>query len=363
MEDSEVKSNAMMNFSRYRPDSKDGFYESYFQRANHPSKPIAFWNRYTIFVPKAKSQEATPAFAGAKARPQEAIGELWGIYFDGEKHINHAFKEEFPINVCNFTKDAFKVNIGSSTLDNLGLKGQIKEKNTSTGSVTGKKTKSSDFEWDLKYSSEHPPLYPLPQYLYNSPLPKAKLLVGHPLSRYNGELKVNGETIKINDWLGSQNHNWGSQHTDRYAWGQVSGFDNEEDAFLECATAQIKLGPFYTPKMTTIVLRYKGQTYNFNDLSKAFSNSGSYEYFNWKFSAKANGLSIEGEISANKKDFVGLNYYNPPGGSKSCLNSKIASARVKLYDGSSLIADLQTDNRAAFEILTDKDDHGLEIRT
>jgi hypothetical protein len=30
-------------------------------------------------------------------------------------------------------------------------------------------------------------------------------------------------------------HNWGSQHTDRYAWAQVCGFDSAPDVFLECA--------------------------------------------------------------------------------------------------------------------------------
>ena len=30
----------------------NGHYESYFLRANHPDRPLAFWIRYTIFAPK-----------------------------------------------------------------------------------------------------------------------------------------------------------------------------------------------------------------------------------------------------------------------------------------------------------------------
>jgi hypothetical protein len=50
---------------------------------------------------------------------------------------------------------------------------------------------------------------------------------------YNGSLTVAGEEIEVVDWVGSQNHNWGSQHTDHYAWGQVAGFDTHPDSFDE----------------------------------------------------------------------------------------------------------------------------------
>lgn len=48
-----------------------GHYESYFQRANHPTRKLGFWIRYTLFSPKG--------------RPQDAVGELWANYFDGER--------------------------------------------------------------------------------------------------------------------------------------------------------------------------------------------------------------------------------------------------------------------------------------
>ncbi len=51
---------------------------------------------------------------------------------------------------------------------------------------------------------------------------------------------------------------------------------------------------------------------------------------------------------------------DPIGGVKFCLNSKIASCRLEVWiDGSKDPELLETSSRAAFEILTDKDDHGL----
>jgi hypothetical protein len=45
---------AAWNRCRFRPDDPGGHHESYVQRANHPSRPLAFWMRYTVFRPKGR---------------------------------------------------------------------------------------------------------------------------------------------------------------------------------------------------------------------------------------------------------------------------------------------------------------------
>ena len=59
---------------------------------------------------------------------------------------------------------------------------------------------------------------------------------------------------------------------------------------------------------------------------------------------------------------MALNYYNPPGGTKHCLNSKIAMCSLGLGDRTVGTIDvLETKDRAAFEILTDDRNHGVPI--
>ncbi|MBL8018896.1 MAG: hypothetical protein JNM27_04445, partial [Leptospirales bacterium] len=198
------------NLSRFEPGQKQGHYESYFQRANHPTLPHAFWIRYTIFSP----QNA----------PEKAIGELWAIYFDGTTSKHIAVKAEFPIAQCSFDRNTFNVRIANSLLSNGSLKGQAANGN---GSIA----------WDLTFTPGQEPLFDFPVSMYETGLPKAKVLVGHPLAKYSGTLTINGKAIKIQNWIGSQNHNWGSKHTDHYAWGQVAGFPGSPDTFLELATA------------------------------------------------------------------------------------------------------------------------------
>jgi hypothetical protein len=352
------------NHSRYQPGSAGGFYESYFQRANHPTRPLAFWIRYTVFSPKG--------------RPQDAIGELWAVWFDGEAGRHVVAKSEVPAGQVTFSRDGLNACIGTATL----VPGQLRGSAASRG---------HRIDWDLAFSGQGAPLFLFAPELYAKALPKAKSLVGLPLARYRGTITVDGQAIAIDDWVGSQNHNWGAKHTDRYAWGQVAGFDNAPDSFLEVATGQIKVGPFWTPRLTPLVLRHGGEEFALRTIGQALRASGSFVarpsglkpalssprsgriegplpqgtegHFHWHFSSRAAGIEIEGRISAPKEAFVGLRYYNPPGGEKWCLNSKLASCRLVLKRPGRPAETLETRHRAAFEILTDDTSHGIEIRT
>ena len=324
-----------VNDTRYH-NQATGHYESFFLRANHPTRPLAFWIRYTIFSPKN--------------RPQDALGELWTIYFNGETNNHNAIKQEVPFRQCTFSSTTFFVEIDSAQLKPGELHGGISAKDRS-------------FAWDLTFDVSAKPLLLLPFNLYETKLPSAKSLVSAPMATFNGSLTVNGETVEVVDWVGSQNHNWGSKHTDLYAWGQVAGFDSHPQSFLEVATARLKIGPLWTPYMTLVVLRHDGQEFALNSLFQSLRAKGSFEYFSWNFKSETNEFSLEGSISAPPEAFVGLNYYNPPGGTKHCLNTKIAFCQLILKDkrtGKQEI--LVTNNRAAFEILTDDRNHGVVMQ-
>jgi hypothetical protein len=326
------------NWTRYLPGQQKGHYESFFQRANHPERPLAFWIRYTIFSPQNN--------------PQNAIGELWAVFFNGEINRHVAVKSEVAFNKCVFARDDFFVKIASAVL----------EKNRLTGAAS---SDGHEISWDLNFTGAADPLFLLPPGLYDKGFPKAKSLVGMPHAAYNGLLHVDGEEIAIKDWIGSQNHNWGSKHTDDYAWGQVAGFDDAPESFLEVATARVKIGPFWTPYLTPLVLRHRGEEIALNSLKQMFRADGAFDYFTWKFLSENDSVAVEGIMQAPKEAFVGLNYYNPPGGSKHCLNTKIASCWLKItrkVNGKPADAEiLSTQHRAAFEILTDDRSHGIKI--
>lgn len=335
------KARATANFTRFRGEKSGGHYESYFMRANDAATGHGFWVRYTIYQGEKG--------AGIK----EPMGELWAIWFEkGQAPV--AAKSEFPLFRTKYSNTNFDLDFDGATLNSNALKGGAGNRG------------DNKIEWNLTISpissaKNSQPIFPMPLASYDAPLPRAKLLVAQPFVTFAGHFTVNGKKYTISDWQGSQNHNWGSQHTDEYAWGQVAGFDNDPDSFLEVASAKLKFGPVMTPYLTPITLRHKGVDFVLNTYWQAFRNHANVKYFDWSFSGENSALKIEGRIFADRQDFVALNYYNPPGDVKTCLNTKVAACEVKLTEKSriGLTANLTTRNRAAFEILTSKTDHGF----
>jgi hypothetical protein len=325
-----------VNDARYHSQS-EGHYESFFLRANHPSRPLAFWIRYTLFSP-------------AK-HPEEAVGELWAIYFNGETMEHVVVKKAVALNDCLFSSSAFEVRIADALLCPGLAKGSL--------SLSG-----ATITWNLTYQpGDEDPLLLLPLDLYTTRLPAAKSVVGAPLATFQGTLVVNDETIELSQWVGSQNHNWGSRHTDQYAWGQVAGFDTHPDSVLEVATARLKLGPIWSPPLTLLVLRHNGKEWALNSIAQSFRASGSFTIGRWSFHTQNRDVSIKGSISAPEEAFVGLRYSNPPGGAKDCLNTKLASCQIEVMErGTNRQENLSTRHRAAFEILTSARGHPITIR-
>ncbi len=304
-----------------------GHYESHFLRANHSSRPLAFWIRHTLLIPRSPTAEA--------------LGELWAIWFDGETGRHVALKQAYAVGGCEFDAAALRVAIGSARLDERSSRGGLSDARHSIG-------------WELGVEGGEAPLLLVPRRLYETRFPAAKSFVGLPLARFRGSITIDGASIAIDDWRGSRNHNWGTRHTDRYAWGQVAGFDNAPESFLELATAQLRFGPLWTPAFTPIVLRHRGEEYALNALSQSLRARGEFDPSFWRFSSRTARLEIEGEIRAEREAFVELEYLDPRGGTKRCFNTKLASCRLRLRDRRRGIDDiLETDHRAAFEILGD----------
>ena len=322
------------NSCRYRPGQRAGHYESYFVRANHPRRALAFWIRYTIFAPHG--------------RPADAVGQLWAIYFDAERGQPVAVKQDFPLAACDLPADRLEMRIGAARLSESAVEGSAR---------LGPRS----LAWTLRYAGAEAPLLLLPASFYDRPFPKAKALVGVPNARFDGRLEVDGAVVEVDGWVGSQNHNWGSRHTDAYAWGQVAGFDGAPDVFLECATARWRIGALWTPWMTVLVLRVGGREYRLNGVLQAVRAAARLDGFDWHIDSRSGAARVSLRIHAPRAAFVGLAYENPPGGVKTCLNTKIAACELLLERPGHPAQRFVASHRAAFEILTERTDHGVAM--
>lgn len=311
-----------------------GHYESWFVRANHPLQPQALWIRYTLF-------------RAADDRP--ALGEVWAMWFDGEQQRTVAAKEEFPLQDCQYSAEGMKVFAGGNRLEPGKLSGQLQHR-------------GNNLTWDLHYDGGRAPLLFLPESFYQRPLPKAKSLVSRPMITLHGTITINGETLKLDSWRGSENHNWGSQHTDRYAWGQVAGFDNAPEAFLECATAQIRLGPVFSPKLSIAALCLDGERFQFNRIGTALRARAHYHPFEWELETGNRDAHLQIHMDTTPDRVAALTYYNPPGGNKICLNSKLARVTATFTQKGKPARVLHSAHGGAFEILTDTLPAGMALQ-
>lgn len=310
-----------------------GHYESFFVRGNHPVAPLAFWIRYTLLVPAAN--------------PTDAVAELWAVVFDGERGQVTAVKETHPLAGAVLGRDRFSLRIGAASFEHGSLRGNAR-------------TESHRIAWALDYEAHEPPLLLLPEKLYTGSFPKAKSLVSAPHARFHGALDIDGRVLDLDGWLGSQNHNWGARHTDRYAWGQVAGFDDEPSAFLECATAQLKLGPIWSPQLTVVVLRLQGETIALNSVSTALLARSERKGFAWSFESSTRKARVRATVFAQPDRFVALRYDDPEARHKICLNTKLASCELRVQRPGEPERVLHSAHRAAFEILGD-DAAGLPL--
>jgi hypothetical protein len=106
------------------------------------------------------------------------------------------------------------------------------------------------------------------------------------------------------------------------------------------------------PPVTLLVFRHDGDELAIRGVLAARRSAGRYRPFEWSFSARFGDLTLQGDISAEAGDVIGLNYTDTDGKTKYCYNSAIASCRIRLSGPDS--RELTATRRAMFEILTDK---------
>ncbi len=301
------------------------YYESRFIRANAPDRAQALWIRSTLLLPTA----------GAP------VADSWVMVFDPDGSGNRAVKRPHPIDQSDYRYDSWAARIGATSIDDR----------SASGSVTGAGGSAC---WDLRITpGDEAPVKLLTDRGYQAKFPTAKTMVRHPRARFDGSVEIDGAHLQADGWTGSVNHNWGRRHTPAYAFGQVCGFDESPASTLEVVTAHAAVGPISLPAATLYVLRHDGREVAVRSVLATRHTRGEYRPFSWSFGGRAHGVTVDGEITAQQGDVIGLTYTDTDGGSKYCYNSALATCRIRLSGDGITATELIATRRAMFEILTD----------
>lgn len=317
------------NAPRYA--GRPGHVESWFLRANDPRRPRAFWLKQTILAPLAGP----------------AVAESWFIWFDGERGATVAQRVTQPLAQATFL---------DGRLDTRALSVRLGEAGSAAGALDAPEGRV-DFELAFRPvdSPVARPLSVLPwKWLRVGPVPRAKALTPSPFLRFEGALRLPGETVAVDGWQGMQGHNWGKEHTFQYAWGQCLFPD--DDAMVEGISARLKLGGRVTPWLSTLAVRKGARDYTFNHLVDVWRQEAAIDGDRWTLAMRGPAGEATLRMDASAQPMVCLGYDNPDGVTAFCFNSKLAAVEltVRPSDGASFT--LKSAHGGALEFLRREQD-------
>lgn len=289
-----------------------GHVESYFWRANDPSRPRALWLKQTILAPLKGP----------------AVAESWFIWFDAEAKRTIAGKATQPFERARFFPDAVTTDAMSASPTAPGhARGAV---STPEGDA------SFDLAWTVTPSPVARRLSILPyRLLREGPFPKAKLLTPYPSLDFTGVVTVAGERVDVGGWRGMQGHNWGKEHTFEYVWGQCLFPD--DDVMCEGFSARVKIAGGTTPRLSALVVSKGARTFRFDRLFDPWRQKASIDGDRWTLELRSDDGEASLSMDASQQPMVCLGYDNPNGERSYCLNSKLAkvSLRVRPSDDAS----------------------------
>jgi len=326
-----------------RANGGHGHLESWFLKANDPRGHRAVWLKWTIWAGGRRARTTW----GQRA-PASAVAEAWAVAFGTARGGNVATKTTVPFEAARFSREGIDATIDGCTLTRESARGRVE---------SGGRT----IAYDLRIEPIGAPLVHYPaRWMYERPLPKQKILSPVPDARVSGSVEVDGERWQLDAWPGMIGHNWGTQHTESYAWGHCNAWDDGDDVVLEGFSGRARMGGVLMPTATMISVVHHGTVYRLTDLRSVTRNQGSISPRRWRFRARSRRIDVAGELWADTEDFVGLFYPNPDGTICHCLNSKLAHAEVTLRVEGRPPRTLRS-QRAALEIGTLDPNHGVRM--
>ncbi len=306
---------------------RTGMYESFFLRAVAPDRPAGVWIRYTVHKPPG----------------QAPVGALWCTRFDGDlaRPAMHKLVSE-PLS----TPAGAWLGVGEATIGPGWARGRC-----------------GDTSWSLQFTGEEHELHHLsPEWLYRVPLPRTKLTAPAPGARFEGTLEVDGQpSIGLEGWRGTIGHNWGAEHAERWIWLHGTGFEGEEDSWLDLALGRLRVAGRMTPWVANGALALDRRRERLGGLwARRPTVSEGVEGCRVRVAGER-GLAVEIEVSVPGGSAAGWRYSDPDGGAHDVVNCSVAriEVSVKLAGGAPRL--LRAEHGGAYELGMRESDHGVPL--
>ncbi|MBI4677429.1 MAG: hypothetical protein HY748_07590 [Elusimicrobia bacterium] len=160
----------------------------------------------------------------------------------------------------------------------------------------------------------------------------------------SGRISFRGKTVDLDRAPAYQDRNWGTSFPKWWTWLVSNSFKDSPGTILASGGGQPRIFPgtdFY--QGVAVGLRHGGREYVFRPTSGDIVKVD-VRFGKWEVSARnRRGERIEVSAYAPKEKFLLLKFMTPQGKEFNDYEALLGRIRVKLYKGSKLIADLETD--------------------
>jgi hypothetical protein len=277
--------------------SGKGMYEVWFLTLTDTQTGRGYWVRWTHRAPRRGQASAGVWFA--RFDPADPAG-TFGIHRSSSSWTSAVH--------------SFDVRIGDARMTSGHSEGRVE---------VGGRTVS----WDLAWPTGEPTFTLLPGLMYRRGMAPSKLYAPNVDTRFSGEINVDGETSAVSQARGQQGHLTGHRHPERWAWAHCGEFEGEE-AIVQALTAQSRRGPFDTPYLTSVGVRWQGRWIR---LSK-WSRRRDFGLGSWKVDLENRTFRLTGRIEAPARALVRARQEDPDGSLRYIHNSEISSCRLALFE-------------------------------
>ncbi len=315
--------------------NRAGFYESFYLRACDPAERRGVWIRHTVHKKPGVEPQAS----------------LWFVLFDPESGPPYAVKQTHPALALSAGGDDW-IRIGDARLT----------AGAASGSAAGEGREAS---WDLTIDSPEPVLQHLPrEWMYTAPVPRTKTLSPAPVARFGGSVTAGDRRVDLDGWVGMVGHNWGAQHAERWIWMHGLAFDGaaSDGTWIDAAIGRIKLGPWTTPWIANGEIAVGGNRFRVGGLERARKTKVEESPNRCMFVLPGDGVTVTGEVGADRAEFVGWIYSDPDGGRHDTVNCSAARMTLKVEREGEDPVTLTTEGGATYELGMRERDHGVQVQ-
>ncbi len=279
-------------------------YEVWFLTMHDPATGQGYWIRSTLHVPVEG-----PPYAG-----------VWFARFDRSDPsrnfgVHRRFDGGYGVGRGGLGADAgFQVHAGDTVMRSGHAQGRLEGA-------------GHQVSWSLDWPTGQPTHRLLPDWMYRGSAIPTKPFSPNPDTRVSGTVGVDGDVAVLTDVPAQQGHLYGTRHAERWAWAHCADFDDEE-GIVQALTAQGRRGPYLTPYVTSVGVKWDGRWIRLTKVSKRRD----FGLGTWRVDVGNRRYRLAGRIEAPVAALLRAGYEDPDGTPRYCHNSEVASCRLALFE-------------------------------